>query len=134
MHSYQRLLNQGMVLNYILEKERAIQEANQSVKVTKEKLNKNLVEYAINAIDFLNGLSEEELREAHIKDRIYVITWVRKVVNHHHHLDTIEAKIDTMSHEVKTFIEMFNPLVKMGLPFFWEEKGGMLIKNNIMIG
>ena len=56
---------------------------------------------------------------------ISVITWETKVVNQHHHLDTIEAKIGIMAHEVKYFIEMFNPLVKMGLPFFWEEKGFM---------
>ena len=89
-------------------------------------LNKKDVEYAKKSIDFLNGLSEEEVRAAHITDMISIITWERKVVNHHHHLDTIEAKIDIISHEVKTFIEIFNPLVKMGLPLFWEEKGGIL--------
>ena len=71
-------------------------------------------------------MSEEELRAAHIIEKIYVITWARKVVNHHHHLDTIEAKIGIMEHEVKYFIEMFDPLVKMGLPFVWEERGGIL--------
>ena len=59
-------------------------------------------------------------------DMISIITWARKVVNQHEHLDTIESKIGIMAHEVKYFIEIFNPLVKMGLPFFWEEKGGML--------
>ena len=57
---------------------------------------------------------------------ISIITWARKMVNQHHHLDTIEAKISIMEHEGKYFIEMFNPLVNMGLLFFWEEKGGML--------
>ena len=30
-----------------------------------------------------------------------------------------------MNHQIKEFIEPFNPLFKGGLPFFWEEKGGM---------
>ena len=109
-----------------MDKEKATQETKQSVKAVRERLNKNPVDYAINSIDFLNGLTEEELKVAHITDKISIITWERKVVNQHHYLDTIEAKIGIMAHEVKTFIEMFNPLVKMGLPFFWEEKGGML--------
>ena len=112
-------------LDYILDKEIAIQEANQSVTTTRERLNKNPINYAINAIDFLNGLTEEELRTTNIMNMISIITWARKGVNQHHHLDTIEAKISIMEHEGKYFIEMFNPLVKMGLPFFWEEKGGM---------
>ena len=57
---------------------------------------------------------------------IYVITWAKKVVNQYHHLETVKAKIGIMEHEIKVFIEIFNPLVKMGLPFFWKEKGGML--------
>ena len=109
-----------------MDKEIAIQEANQSVTTIRERLNKNPVNYAINAIDFLNGLTEEELRKTNITNMISIITWDRKVVNQHQRLDTIEAKIGIMAHEVKYFIEIFNPLVKMGLPFFWEEKGGML--------
>ena len=72
--------------------------------------------------EFLNGLTEEELRT----NMISIITWDRKVVNQHHHLDTIESKMGIIAHEVKSLIEMFNPLVKMGIPFFWEEKGVML--------
>ena len=71
-------------------------------------------------------MNEEEIRNAGIRDRISITTWARKVVNQYHHLETIEAKIGIMAHERKTFIKMFNPLVKMGLPFFWQEKGGML--------
>ena len=113
-------------LDYILDKEKSIQESKKTVKAVRERLNKNPVDYAINSIEFLNGLTKEELRNSNIKDIISVITWESKVVNYHHHLDTIKAKIGIMAHEVKSFIEIFNPLVKMGLPFFWEEKGGML--------
>ena len=30
-----------------------------------------------------------------------------------------------MNHQIKEFIKLFSPLFKRGLPFFWEEKGGM---------
>ena len=50
------------------------------------------------------------------------------MVNQYHHLETVEAKIGIMAYEIKVFIEMFNPFVKMGLPLFWQEKGVMLSK------
>ena len=68
-------------LDYIFDKEIAIQEDNESVTTVRERLNKNLVNYAINAIDFLNGLTEEEIRTTNIKNMISIITWARKVVN-----------------------------------------------------
>ena len=105
-------------LDYILEKERVIQEIKHSVTTVKEKLNKKLVDYAKNAIEFLNGLIEEEIRKAGIRGMISIITWARKVVNQYHHLESVKANIGIMAHEIKVFIEMFNPLVKMGLPFF----------------
>ena len=103
-----------------------IQEYKQSVTLVKEELNKKHVDYAKTAIEFLNELTKEETRKAVIRHRIYVITWARKVVNQYHHLENIEAKIGIMEHEIKVLIKFFNPLVKMGLPFFWKEKGGML--------
>ena len=30
-----------------------------------------------------------------------------------------------MHYQIKEFIELFNPLFRRGLPFFWELKGGM---------
>ena len=56
---------------------------------------------------------------------ISIITWARKVVRKHQHLDIVQAKIDIMTHQVKLFIELFTPLFKKGFSFFWEEKGGM---------
>ena len=46
-------------------------------------------------------------------------------MNKYHHLEIVQAKIDVMHHQMKGFIELFNPLFKRGLPLFWEEKGGM---------
>ena len=113
-------------LDYILDKEIVMQSAKQGVTVVKERLNKKPIEIANNTIDFMNGLKKDELKEANIKDRISIITWARKVVNKHHHLDIVQVDIDRMTHQVKMFMDMFDPLFKKGLPLFWEEKGSML--------
>ena len=55
----------------------------------REKLNKKPIDYANNAIKFLNGLIEDDLKNANIKDKISIITWARKVVNNYHHLDSL---------------------------------------------
>ena len=91
-----------------------------------ERLNKKPIDYAKNTIDFLNGLIEEELNTVNIKDIISIITWARKVVYKHHHVDTVQAKIDIMAHQLKLFRDMFDPLFKKGLPLFWEEKGEIM--------
>ena len=61
-----------------------------------------------------------------------VITWARKVVNKYHHLATVEEKIDVMHHQIKEFIELFNPLFRRGLPFLWKKKEECGLRNNIM--
>ena len=68
-------------MEYILDKESVIQAVEQSVTVVKENINKKSVDYAKNAIDFLNGMTEDEMRKVGIRDMIFVITWARKVVN-----------------------------------------------------
>ena len=55
----------------------------------REILNKNPIDYAKNAIDILNGLTEDDLKTANIKDKISIIIWARNVVNEHQHLDTV---------------------------------------------
>ena len=112
-------------LDFILDKEIVTQATRQNVLMLKQVLNKKPIDTTHNAIRFLNNLTEEEIRKEDIQDRILVIMWERKVVNKYHHLETVQAKIDVMHHQIKEFIEFFNPLFKKGLPFFWEEKGGM---------
>ena len=94
--------------------------------IDRERLNTKPVDYANNAINFLNGLSEDDLKKENIKDRISIMTWDRKVVNKYHHLDIVQAKVDIMEHQVKLFIDMFDPLFKKGLHLLWEEKGAMM--------
>ena len=92
-----------------------IHSSRKITEVAREKLNKNPVGYVNNAINFLNGLSEDDLKKEKIKDRISIMTWARKVVNKYHHLDTVQAKVDIMTHQVKLFIDMFDPLFMKGI-------------------
>ena len=55
-----------------------------------------------------------------------MITWARKVLEKHQHLETVQAKIDIMQHQVKMFIGLCKPLFQKGLPSFWEENGKLL--------
>ena len=113
-------------LDFILDKEIVTQVARQNVLMVKQVLNKNPIDTTHNAISVLNSLTEEEIRKATIHDRVFVITWEKRVVNKYQHLETVQAKIDVMHRQIKEFIELFNPLFKRGLPFFWEEKAGII--------
>ena len=42
-----------------------------------------------------------------IKDKITVITWARKVVGKHQHIDIVQDKISIMQHQVKVFKNSF---------------------------
>ena len=60
-------------LDYVLDKEVVIKSSRQIVMTEKEKLNKKPIDYGNNAIKFLNGLTEDDLKNANIKDRISII-------------------------------------------------------------
>ena len=57
-------------LDLVLDKEDVIKSYKHSVIVVGERLNKKPIDCANNAIDFLNGLIEDELKAKNIKDRI----------------------------------------------------------------
>ena len=84
----------------------------------KETLNKKPIDTTNNTFNFLNGVSEDDLKTMGIKDKILAITWERKVVGKHQHLDTMQSKIDIMQHQVKMFNGLYTTLFKMGLPSF----------------
>ena len=92
----------------------------------KETLNKNPIDKTNSIVSFVNGVSEDYLKTMEIKDIIPIITWERKIVGKHKHLDTVHNKINITQHQVKMFIGLFTPLFKMGLPSFWEESGKLL--------
>ena len=113
-------------LNYILDKEMVINDARQSCIAVKEALNKKPVDTSKNTVNFLNNLSKEYLRTMGIKEKITVITWARKVVGKHHHIETVQKKIDIMQHQVNIFKGSFVSLFQKGFPSFWEEDGKLL--------
>ena len=76
-------------LDYMLDNEIVIYSSKQAVTVGREKLNKKPIEYANNAIDFLNRILESVIKEVNIKDGILIMAWERKVINKHHHIDTV---------------------------------------------
>ena len=76
-------------LNYIKDKEMVINVARQSCTNVKETLDRKPIDTTQNTINFCNTLSEEELRKIGIKDRIAVITWERKVIGKHHHIESV---------------------------------------------
>ena len=42
-----------------------------------------------NTINFLNTLSEEELKTLGIKEMIVIITWGRNIIGKHHHIESV---------------------------------------------
>ena len=84
------------------------------------------MEVTQNAINFLSTLSEDQVKRFDIRDRVLIFSWSRKVIGKYKMLDTVQAKVDIISHKVKEVIELFTPLVSRGIPFFWEEKGPLL--------
>ena len=49
-----------------------------------------------------------------------------KVVGKHQHIDTVQAKINIMHHQVNIFKGSYVSLFQKCLPSFWEENGRLL--------
>ena len=79
-------------LNYFKDKEMVINVARQICTTLKEALDRKPTDATQNTINFCNTLSEEELRKIGIKDMIAVITWARKVIGKHHHIESVQEK------------------------------------------
>ena len=47
-------------------------------------------------------------------------------------LDTVQAKIGIIDHNVKEDIKLFKALVNRGIRFFWEEKGPLLTQEEYL--
>ena len=73
----------------------------------KETLDKRSSETTQNTINFLNTLLEEELKIVGIKDRITVITWERKVIGKHNHVESVQAQSNQMLHQINSFKGLF---------------------------
>ena len=77
-------------LNYIKNKYMIINVARKICTTVKETLDTKPTDTARNAINFLNTLSKEDLRTTRIKDMITVITWAKKVIGKHNHIESVQ--------------------------------------------
>ena len=76
-------------LNFIKDKETMISIARESCAVMKETIDTISIETTQNIINFLTTMSEEEMKTVGIRDIITMITWERKFIGKHHHVDTV---------------------------------------------
>ena len=65
-----------------------------------------------------------------IKDIITIITWERKVVGKHHHVESVQVKANQMLQQVKSFKGLFTELFHKGLPYFWDEEGILISQSS----
>jgi len=89
------------------------------------------MEVAQNAINFLSTLSEDQVKRFDIQDKIVVISWARKVIGKYRMLDTIQAKVDIISHKFKEVINLFTPLVSLGISFLLGGKRTIIVSKGI---
>ena len=100
--------------------------------MVKQVLNRKSIDTTHNEIHFLNSLTEEEIRKSNIQYRFLVITLARKVVNKYHHLEIVQAKINVMHHQIKEFIELFNPFSKEDFLSFGKRREECGLRRSIM--
>ena len=105
-------------LDFIANQESAMKTTKQNIMIVKQELHKNPMEVSQNAINVLSALSEDQVTRFDIWDRVVVNSLARKVIGKYRMLDTIQAKVDIISHKVKEVINLFTPLVSRGIPFF----------------
>ena len=77
-------------LNFIKDKEVVISVERKNYIVVKEILDKKPTDTTQNTINFLNILSQEELKTTGIKDMIAIITQERNIIRKHHHIESVQ--------------------------------------------
>ena len=61
-----------------------------------------------------------------------MVSWARRVIGKYKIMESVQDKMDFISHRVKEVISLFTPLVNKGIPFFWEEKGPLLTQEKYL--
>ena len=69
---------------------------------------------------------EEELKTMGIKEKIMVITWERKIVGKHHHIESVQAKVDQMLQHMKSFKDLFIEIFHKRLCYFLDADGKLI--------
>ena len=63
-------------------------------------------------------------------DIITVITWERKIVGKHHHVESVQAKANQILQQVNTFKDLFTELFQKRIPSFVDEDGKLISQSN----
>ena len=83
-------------LNFMKDKEVVINVEKKIYTTVKGTLDGKPIDTTHNTINFLNTLSKKELKTVVIRDRIVVITWERKIIGKHYHIESVQEKADQM--------------------------------------
>ena len=61
-----------------------------------------------------------------------MVSWARRVIGKYIMMETVQAKMDIISHRFKEVIGLFTQMVNKVIPFFWEEKGPLLTQEEYL--
>jgi FtsZ-binding cell division protein ZapB len=103
--------------------------------IVNETLLKRPLEWAQNAINLLNAVSNAYLQTIGVKDRTVVIVCARKIIGKHNHMRNVRSKAEKIEQNVQSFKDLFSQLFKRGLPSFWNNNGKMVSqeKYNVLL-
>ena len=68
-------------------------------------------------------MSKEELQTVGIKEKIIVVTYERKVIGKHNHIESVQEITKNILQQGNSFEDFFINLFQKGLPSFWDEDG-----------
>ena len=101
-----------LYLDYIADQESSLKVARQNILIVKQGLNKKPMQVAQNAIKFLSTLSKDQAKRFGIQDKVIVASWAGKLIGKYRMLDTVQEKVDIISHKIKEVVDLLNPIVK----------------------
>ena len=95
--------------------------ALQRCKVVNETLDKRPLETTQNATNFMNTLTQIDMQNLGIKDRVVIIIWERMIIGKHNHVKNVREKVEQMLLQVQSLKKLFQKLFENGLPSFWDD-------------
>jgi FtsZ-binding cell division protein ZapB len=113
-------------LNFVDDKNTATVTTRNKCAVVNETLLKRPLDWAQNAINLLNSVSNADLQTIGVKDRTAIIIWARKIIGKHNHIKNVQTKAEQMEQSVQDFKDLFSQLFNKGLPSFWDGRGNLI--------
>jgi len=99
------------------------------IKETTNEL-ENKPDLVADIIKLLKNITKEELKDLQINDRTSILMDVERVITKLILLQNVETKCHELMREISTFKNIFNDVIKHGLPLFWNENGDFYPMNN----